>query len=128
MNLKDDFSQTTAASRKSATERQKQRRPWSTVTYFLLRRNLAPSNMEAALETIGRTTTVTGNGCNSIMLSSGLRFSFVVAGKDGNAYQKRMAGPDVGVDRSARPRCYRYLSWCLHCAVEGPIENERLIK
>ena len=107
VNLKDDFSQTTAASRKSATERPKQRRPWSTVTYFLPRRSLAPSSMEAALESMGRTTTVTGNGCNSIMLSSGLRFSFVVTGKDDNAYQKRMAGPDVGVDRTARPRCCR---------------------
>ena len=51
MYLKEDLSQTTPACRTSATARQRQRRPWSSVTvFFLPSRSLAPTSVEAAVE------------------------------------------------------------------------------
>ena len=66
---------------------------------FLPRICLAPSTVEAALANKGRTTTVTGNGCNSIMLSAGLRCRSSWQDKMTTPTKNKLFGPDVGVDR-----------------------------
>ena len=98
MYLKEDLSQTTLACRTSAAA---STMAGSTVVEcygFVL-----PSM------SLGRTTTVGSNGCNSHHAFFGSEMSFVVAGKGYNAYQK-MNGSDltsvsIGFNGIAPTRC-----------------------